>query len=99
MEFTGGIELADPVEKAAVGPMEKAAAGSCAGEARGGRETRWRGRKTGHRALERKRCLPTEWRRGGEGGVVKRETRWRAPIVEAARQSAVTESCHGAVVR
>ena len=98
VELAGGAELAAPMETATTDPLEKAAVGLCTGEARGRREALWRGRKTGHRALERKRCLPTEWRRGGEGGVVKRETRWRALIVEAAWRSAVAESYHGAAV-
>ena len=42
VELVGGAELAALVEKVATAPVEKAAASPCAGEARGGRETRWR---------------------------------------------------------
>jgi hypothetical protein len=64
VELTGGAELAALVEKGAACP--------CTGEARGGREARWRGRKTGCRALARRRCWLAE-----RGGAMKREVRWR----------------------
>jgi hypothetical protein len=85
VEFTGveladGTELAAPVKKATAGPVEKVAAGLCAEEAR------WRGRKTGCRALARRRCRLAERRRSGEGSAVE------SAIAEAARR-------RGAVVR
>ena len=85
MKFTG-VELAASVEKGMIGPVEKAAAGLCAGEAHGGREARWRGRKTGCHALARRRCRPTEerhdgGRRGGEGSTVE------SVVTEEARRS------------
>jgi hypothetical protein len=46
VEFNS-VELAASVEKAVAGPMEKAAVGPFTREGRGGREARWRGRKTG----------------------------------------------------
>jgi hypothetical protein len=36
MEFTGGMELATPAEKAVAGLVEKATMGPCAGEGHGG---------------------------------------------------------------
>jgi hypothetical protein len=80
IERAGGTELAAPVEKATVGLVEKAAVGPCAREAHDGRETRWRGRKTGCRALAWRRYRPAERRRDGEGGVVERETGWRGKL-------------------
>jgi hypothetical protein len=44
VELAVSVELAAPVEKAAAGPMEKVAVGPYVGEARGRRETWWRGR-------------------------------------------------------
>jgi len=55
IELVGSAELTALVEKPVAGPMEKAAAGLRAGEARGGWEARWRGRKAGCRALARRR--------------------------------------------
>jgi hypothetical protein len=49
------VELAASVEKAVADPMEKAALGPCTGEGRGGQEARWRGRRTGWRALAQRR--------------------------------------------
>jgi hypothetical protein len=55
VELADGVELAASVEKVAAGPVKKAAVGLHAGEDHGGREARWRGRKTGYRALVRRR--------------------------------------------
>jgi hypothetical protein len=71
-EFTDGVELAALVEKGA--------AGTCTGEARSGREARWRGRKTGLSCSGAEEILAGGARRcDEEGGVVEREARWRAP--------------------
>ena len=88
MEFTGaelagGAELAASVEKTATDPVEKAAVGPRALEGCGMREVHWRGRKMGCRALARRRCRPTERRRGGEGSAVE------SAVAGAVRQSAV----------
>jgi hypothetical protein len=72
MEFTGGVELAALVEKITAGPVEKVAVD---------REARWRGRKTGCRALAWRRCRRAEQRRDGEGGAVESaiaEAVWRS---------------------
>jgi hypothetical protein len=81
-EFTDGAELAALVEKGVVGP--------CTREARGGREARWRGRKTGLLCSGAEEILAGGARRcDEEGGAVE------SIVAEAARQSMVTESCHG----
>jgi hypothetical protein len=69
------------VEKVAAGPVEKVAAGACAWEAHGGWEARWRERKTGCRALARRRCRLAKQKRDGEGGMVERDAQWRAPAL------------------
>jgi hypothetical protein len=68
-ELAGSAELAAPVEKATVDPVENVTVGSCAGEARSGREARWRERKRGSRALAWRRYQLAERRRDGEGGA------------------------------
>jgi hypothetical protein len=89
-ELTGGAELAALVEKATVDPVEKVTVGSCAREARGGREARWRGRKTGSHALAWSRYQLAERRHDGERGAVE------SAVTKAAQRSTVAESYHGA---
>jgi hypothetical protein len=54
VELVGGVDLAAPMEKTTTSPR--------ALEGRGGRETWWRGRKTGCCALARWRCRMAEQR-------------------------------------
>jgi hypothetical protein len=76
IELAGGAELAAPVEKAAAGPMEKASVGPYVGEARGGREAWWRGRRAV--VLWRGGDVGRRWRgkrigeRRHQGGAVER---------------------------
>jgi hypothetical protein len=74
MEFTGGMELATPVEKAVAGLVEKATTGPCAGEGHGG------GRRSGEGGSP-----DVALGRGGDVGgrgrgamEREREARWRA---------------------
>jgi hypothetical protein len=75
LELAGAAELVAPVEKVMTGPVEKAEWVYALEKRAGGTVER----KTGCRALARRRCRATEWRRDGEGDAVEREARWRAP--------------------
>jgi hypothetical protein len=84
-EFTDGAELAALVEKGAAGP--------CTGEARGGREARWRGRKTGLLCSGAEEILAGGARRcDEEGGAVE------SAVAEAARQSIVTPQVFSSLI-
>jgi hypothetical protein len=85
VEIVDGAELTALVEKTVAGSMEKPVAGLHAGEARGGREVRWRGRKMG--------CLALAQRCDGVGGVVGREVRWRAPSPRRHGRGKLSQRC------
>jgi hypothetical protein len=85
VELVGGVELTALVEKTVAGSVEKPTTGLHAGEARGGREVWWRGRKMG--------CLALAQRCDGEGGVVEREVRWRAPSPRRHGRGKLSQRC------
>jgi hypothetical protein len=66
MEFTGGMELATPVEKAATSLVEKATTGPCAGEGRGGGRRSGEGGSPDVTLGAQWRCRLAEQRRDGE---------------------------------